>query len=191
MEGDTPSWLHILPNGLHIPSAPQQVGWAGCFRRDMCPDSLTIAWTNWRQPQKATSRQYEETFYPDIFNDFAARMEWADTGRGNINPVVIVNEDYSLSPVLLTATSGQEVDLDASASYDPNDDKLSFRWWIQSDIGNCPQDVTLSGKDSHAILMIPNTTQEAEIHVICEVHDNGSIPLAAYRRIIIKIEKTA
>lgn len=189
VEGDTPSWLHILPNGLHAPSDPRQAGWAGCFRRDMCPDSLTIAWINWRQPQKTISRQYEETFYPDIFNDFAARMEWADTGRGNINPVVIVNEDYSLSPVLLTTTSGQKVDLDASASYDPNDDKLSFRWWIQSDIGNCPQDVILSGKDSHAILTIPNTTQEAEIHVICEVHDNGSIPLAAYRRIIIKIEK--
>lgn len=190
VEGDTPSWLHILPNGLHSPDDPRQVGWAGCFRRDMCPDSLTVAWTNWRQPQKSTSRQYEETFYPDIFNDFAARMEWADTGKGNTNPVVVVNGDNTLAPIVLTATSWQKVGLDASGSYDPDNDKLSFKWWVQSDIGNCPQDITLVWKDAHAILTVPDAAQGTEIHVICQAHDNASIPLASYRRIIVKVENS-
>ena len=186
VEGDTPSWLYILPNGLHDPNDPQQIGWAGCFRRDMCPDSLTTAWTNWRQPQKDISRQYEERFYPDIFNDFAARMVWADTGRGNTNPVVIVNGDDSRLPVRLTATNGQTINLDASASYDVDGDDLSFHWWIQSDIGNCPQDIKLTEEGAHATLSIPELADDVEIHLVCEVRDNGAIPLTSYRRVIIK-----
>ncbi len=186
VEGDTPSWLNIMPNGLHDPNDPRQVGWAGCFRRDLCADSLTTAWTNWRQPQKAISRQYEEKFYPDIFNDFAARMEWADTGRGNTNPVIIINGEKGLSPIRLKASPGQTIALDASDSYDPEGDELSFHWWIQTDIGNCPQDVQLEKEGAHSTLTIPNSgSAAAEIHVICEVHDHGTIPLAAYRRIII------
>ena len=186
VEGDTPSWLNIMPNGLHDPNDPRQVGWAGCFRRDLCADSLTTAWTNWRQPQKAISRQYEEKFYPDIFNDFAARMEWADTGRGNTNPVIIINGEKGLSPIRLKASPGQTIALDASDSYDPEGDELSFHWWIQTDIGNCPQDVQLEKEGAHSTLTIPNSgAAAAEIHVICEVHDHGTIPLAAYRRIII------
>ena len=192
VEGDTPSWLNILPNGLHDPDDPRQVGWAGCFRRDMCADSLTIAWTNWRQPQKGVSRQYEERFYPDIFNDFAARMEWAEKGKGNTNPVVIVtdkqqsNGDGSLSSLPLRIKPGQTIELDASRSYDPDGDALSFRWWIQSDIGNCPQDIRLTEQGAHAALTMPEKAANVEIHLVCEVHDNGRIPLVSYRRIIIR-----
>ncbi|MBP5569512.1 MAG: DUF1593 domain-containing protein [Prevotella sp.] len=186
VEGDTPSWLYILPNGLHDPNDPRQIGWAGCFRRDMCPDSLTTSWTNWRQPQKDISRQYEERFYPDIFNDFAARMVWADTGHGNTNPVVIVNGDDSRLPVRLTATNGQTINLDASASYDLDGDDLSFQWWIQSDIGNCPQDIKLTEEGAHATLSIPELADDVDIHLVCEVRDNGAIPLTSYRRVIIK-----
>ena len=188
VEGDTPSWLNILPNGLHDPNDPRQVGWAGCFRRDLCADSLTTAWTNWRQPQKGISRQYEEKFYPDTFNDFAARMEWAETGQGNTNPVVIVNGVPSLAPLVITATSGQTIELDASASYDPDGNTLSYLWWLQSDIGNCPQDIALTEKGDHASLTIPKNASSTEIHLICEVRDNGRIPLVSYRRIIIRCD---
>ena len=188
VEGDTPSWLNILPNGLHDPNDPRQVGWAGCFRRDLCADSLTTAWTNWRQPQKGISRQYEEKFYPDTFNDFAARIQWAATGHGNTNPVVIVNGDQSLAPLLITATSGQTIQLDVSASYDPDGNALSYSWWIQSDIGNCPHDITLTDRGDHASLTIPKNATNTEVHLICELRDNGQIPLVAYRRIIIRCE---
>ena len=158
----------------------------------MCADSLTIAWTNWRQPQKGVSRQYEERFYPDIFNDFAARMEWAEKGKGNTNPVVIVtdkqqtNGDGSLSSLPLRIKPGQTIELDASRSYDPDGDTLSFRWWIQSDIGNCPQDIRLTEQGAHAALTMPEKAANVEIHLVCEVHDNGRIPLVSYRRIIIR-----
>ena len=186
VEGDTPSWLNILPNGLHDPNDPRQIGWAGCFCRDMCTDSLTVAWTNWRQPQKGISRRYEEKFYPDIFNDFAARMEWVESGKGNTNPVVVVNGDKTLAPIILHAVAGQAIELDASASYDVDGDKLSFQWWIQLDIGNWPE-MQLTHQGPKATLVLPAQCVSKEIHVICEVHDNGRIPLASYRRIIVNV----
>jgi hypothetical protein len=152
----------------------------------MCADSLTVAWTNWRQPQKGISRRYEEKFYPDIFNDFAARMEWVESGKGNTNPVVVVNGDKTLAPIILHAVAGQAIELDASASYDVDGDKLSFQWWIQLDIGNWPE-MQLTHQGPKATLVLPAQCVSKEIHVICEVHDNGRIPLASYRRIIVNV----
>ena len=185
VEGDTPSWLNVLPNGLHDPDDPTQIGWAGCFCRDMCPDSLTVAWTNWRPPQKSISRQYEERFYPETFNDFAARIEWAATGRGNRNPVVMVNGHRGPAPVRISAVPGTSVDFDASGTTDPEDDQLTFHWWIQRDAGRCPPSVTIETGRPHSGLNIPSDAYGAEIHVICEVHDNHRIPLVSYLRLII------
>ena len=196
VEGDTPSWLHILPNGLHDPDDPTQAGWGGCHRRDLCPDSLTTAWTNWREPQKAVSRQYEERFYPYIFNDFAARMRWAATGTGNRNPVAVVRVGGLTTagaapnePLRVSATAGSTLKLDASKSYDPDGGGVSVSWWIQRDAGRCPEAVGLAGSGhSLATLSLPTGCEGAEVHVVCEVRDNAASPLVNYRRLIVRVE---
>jgi len=196
VEGDTPSWLNILPNGLHDPDDPTQVGWAGCFRRGICPDSLTTAWTNWQEPQKSISRKYEERFYADTFNDFAARMRWAATGAGNRNPVAVVRivqptqadkTDPAPEPIRISAKPGTAVKMDASQSYDPDKNALSFKWWIQEDAGKCPENMKLNVQRTQATLNLPQDCEDAEIHVICEVRDNTSLPLVNYCRIIISV----
>ena len=50
VEGDTPSFLYVLPNGLNDPDDPMQCGWAGYHEYGLCPDSLTTAWTSWQEP---------------------------------------------------------------------------------------------------------------------------------------------
>lgn len=154
----------------------------------MCADSVTMAWTNWQNPQKAISRRYEEKFYNDIFNDFAARMEWADKGIGNINPVVIVNGKKGLAPVKIKAKGGETVTLDASRSYDPNGDRLAFQWWCQPDAGTYDKNIVMTEQSPKLRFAVPADAKGAEIHLICEVHDNGRIPLVSYRRVIIGIE---
>ena len=86
VEGDTPSFLYVMPNGLNDPEDPHQAGWAGYHERGICADSLTTAWTSWQEPVRSISVGYKRRFYPDELNDFCARMQWAAEGKGNHNP---------------------------------------------------------------------------------------------------------
>ena len=86
---------------------------------------MTTAYVNQPgTPASPVSRKYEERFYPAIFNDFVARIRWAEHGAGNRNPVVVINGDQALAPLALTCTAGTSLTLDASASHDPDRDLL-------------------------------------------------------------------
>ena len=87
VEGDTPSFLYILPNGLSDPEQPGNGGWGGYFKREASPNKALQCYTNCNRNVKIRSEHYERHhFYPAIFNNFAARMDWAAKGKGNRNP---------------------------------------------------------------------------------------------------------
>ncbi len=178
VEGDTPSFLYVMPNGLNNPEDPHQAGWAGYHERGMCADSLTTAWTSWQEPVRSISVDYKQRFYPDELNDFMARMQWAAEGKGNLNPyVVIPNDTINITMVSLS--------LDASKSFDPDGDNLQFSWWQQPEIGKTKVKIEQADQPI-ATLRIPADAKGDTIHIICEVHDDGPYHLPAYRRIIIK-----
>ena len=196
VEGDTPSFLYVMPNGLNDPEDPHQCGWAGYHERGLCADSLTTAWTSWQEPVRSISVAYKRRFYPDELNDFCARMQWAAEGKGNHNPQVVVNvlngsaveESSTVAPLRITAKAGDTIRLDASKSSDPDGDALSFHWWQQPEIGRTK--VTIEQSDQPiATLRIPANTKGDTVHLICEVHDDGPFHLLAYRRIIIAIKR--
>ena len=184
VEGDTPSFLYVMPNGLSDPEDPRQAGWAGYHERGLCADSLTTAWTSWQEPLRSVSVGYKTRFYASELNDFCARMQWADEGRGNRNPLVVVNRQKGLQPLHLQARAGDAVRLDASRSYDPDGDRLRFSWWQQPEIGQTK--VTISQDEAVATVHIP-ADATGDVHIICEVTDDGPFNLPAYRRVIISI----
>lgn len=187
VEGDTPSFLYILPNGLNNPGNPSDGSWGGYFNFSISRDSITSSYTNYREIKAtAISRKYEEYFYPAIFNNFAARMDWAKNGKGNRNPIVIVNKDKSLNPVKLSPKEGSMITLNASESYDVDGDQLNYKWWILPEAGNSDSGIIITDSSSKKInIEIPIGTAEKTVHIICEVTDNGSPSLTSYRRIII------
>lgn len=186
VEGDTPSFLYVMPNGLNDPEDPHQAGWAGYHERSICADSLTTAWTSWQDPVRSISIGYKTRFYADEIADFISRMQWADEGKGNHNPSVIINGSKGIQTINIEAKAGEKILLDASKSADIDGDNLSFSWWQQPEIGKTKVNISQS-EQSVATIIIPADAKSATVHVICEVHDDGPFRLASYRRIIVQI----
>ena len=186
VEGDTPSFLYVMPNGLNDPEDPHQAGWAGYHERGLCADSLTTAWTSWQEPVLSISVGYKRRFYPDEISDFMARMQWADEGQGNHNPQVVINGSEGLQSFSIEAKAGDTIRLDASKTMDSDGDKLSFLWWQQPEIGKTKVAIA-QPEESVITIQIPAETCKETIHIICEVHDDGPFHLVSYRRIQIHI----
>ena len=186
VEGDTPSFLHVMPNGLNDPDDPTQVGWGGMHSFQMSPDGKTMAWTNWQQPLKSVSQSYEDSFYRDEFNDFAARMAWAQDGRGNRNPIISINGDESLKPVHMKAKAGECLFVNASV-HDPDGDEVSVKWWIQKSVDYIDEPVLVVAEGPSGCVYFDETMKGRTFHVICQANDDGDFNLPAYRRIIVSV----
>ncbi len=189
VEGDTPSYLYITPNGLSNPQDPRQAGWGGYFEWGIGMDKETNCWTNHTGKAKEIAEKYANYFYQAEFNDFAARMDWAEFGKGNRNPTVIVNGVSGIQSLAVKAKAGEKIKLDATKSIDPDGDKLSVKWWQMAESGTYHKELNIEDENSECIyLNIPKDASKHEIHIICEVTDNGKPNLTSYRRIIISVK---
>lgn len=139
--------------------------------------------------------------------DFAARMQWSVTSRfedANHAPVAVVNDHCGLAPVEITMQPNQTVRLDATSSYDPDGDKLSFKWWqyLEPSVLQFPPSEQLSLKIEGASTPNPNITLpsanvlwqdhtasgsrlDRTLHLILEVSDGV---LVSYRRVLVKFD---
>jgi hypothetical protein len=177
VEGDTPSFLYLMPTGLNNPDIPSQCSWGGTYQ-----GNASNLWT-----KAGSCGQYFGRFYPAAFNNFAARMDWAKDGAGNRNPILDLDGDKGVSVLKKSPKAGTSVTLNASKTTDPDGNSLKFNWWIQADAGNYSGKVTISNATSNTVTVeVPADSAGKNFHVICEVVDDGTHNLSAYRRIIFE-----
>ncbi|KAL5050879.1 hypothetical protein BDW71DRAFT_215054 [Aspergillus fruticulosus] len=222
MEGDTPTFLYLIPNGLGCADHPEWGSWGGRY----APVDVGLAARHYSDTvdrvvgadgrcyvsNRATIWRWREAYQ----NDFAARMRWTVEGAAAANhaPVVIVNGDQGPEPLMIFAGAGECVFLDASDSYDPDGDQLSFRWFQYREptaaLGLVidPQVAALeitstedtgvpSGKvkitlpePEHCAVRFgfgSNMATGQTLHVILEVKDSGLPCLYSYKRIVIQV----
>ena len=169
MEGDTPSFLGLIDNGLNAYRRPDWGGWGGRYVYRQPYGETDAIWTQGGDEFKRvdsrdtvmgidgkehTSDQATIWRWRDAFqNDFAARMTWtvADFAHANHNPVAVVNGQGGTAPLEMDVQVGNTVMLDAGQSSDPDGQQLHFHWFHYGEAGLADGNLaalTLSGSDT-------------------------------------------
>lgn len=211
MEGDSPSFMFLMNNGLNAPDHPDWGGWGGRYelytprmrKWHLYPERRPI-WADaedevlgidgkWHQGNHETIWRWREAYQ----NDFAARMDWT------INKVEAVN--HPPVPKLahetrLTARKGERVQLSAKGTSDPDGDALSYHWFYYNEAGSFPASSARSGEavsiqhfdQSEASFVVPDgrvmPPGTGTMHIILAVTDHGSPRLTRYQRLIVDIK---
>lgn len=199
MEGDTPAFLWLIPNGLNDPRHPEFGGWGGRYvpvyegaaQYGDAQDTVIDADGKRLTSNQATIFRWREAFQ----NDFAARIGWtltADRSRANHPPKLVLNGQAGEGALSITARAGQAVALSAVGSADPDGDALTYRWWQYVEPsarpGVTPPALSLVDADQpKARLVVPTVTSPTTYHVILEVRDGGSPALTRYRRLLMNV----
>jgi hypothetical protein len=202
MEGDTPSFLGLISSGLGSRKSPSYGGWGGRYVFCQTYAENQPIWTNARgcmdtvvaengveyTSAQATIWRWREAFQ----HDFAARMDWcvAETfDAANHNPVAAFANDKSEAIVNFTVKPGETVKLSAAGTSDPDDDNISYNWFVYPEAGDYNGGIKIENSNTpKASFIAPETKKTVSIHFILEVTDDGNPSLYSYRRIIVTVE---
>jgi hypothetical protein len=113
-----------------------------------------------------------------------------EPGEVNREPVAEINGDSSNRIIRIQANPGDVIPLDASGSFDPDGDELTFNWFRYNDADSYPGDLTInSPAGDRQQITVPDDLGNANIHMVLELTDNGEPQLVTYRRVILELKK--
>ncbi len=206
MEGDSPSFMYLIDNGLGDPEHPDWGSWGGRYeyyqprteKWFLEPETRPL-WNNamdevfgadghWHTSNHATIWRWRTNYQ----NDFSARMDWTIKSyeESNHPPVPKLNHGHQL-----TAKVGDRIELSAEGSTDPDGDKLSYKWIYYGEPGTFTISTARTGDPlnledadkANAWFVVPGKARLGTMHIILAVTDNGTPALTRYKRVIITI----
>lgn len=208
MEGDTPSFLNLINNGLSDPEHPDWGGWGGRYelytprtQKWFAEPETRPIWTdvtdevlgvdgNWHESNHATIWRWRSACQ----NDFAARMDWTIKPYAEANHPPVVKLAHAAQ---LTAKPGARVDLSAEGTSDPDGHALAFEWFYYPEPGTLATSNARTGQPLKiedadkptAWFTVPTTRvlRNGTMHIILAVTDRGTPPLTRYQRVIVTV----
>ena len=192
MEGDTPSYLSLIPNGLNEAEHPEWGGWGGRYELYEPDFSLTKEGGSMVSIAPETRKIWTnaiDTFTPYLSKEYG-RAVGRDTAtftgyketlwrwRDDFQNDFAARMDWCVKsyreanhppvPVLghpeqITVKSGEDFGLDAFASYDPDGDNLSFMWFNYPEAGSLKDEVRVEGaENTHGIYVVAPEVEKEE-----------------------------
>ncbi|QDK80579.1 DUF1593 domain-containing protein [Spirosoma sp. KCTC 42546] len=201
MEGDTPSFLGLINNGLSDPEHPNYGSWGGRYefytprtRKWFYEPETRPFWSDaedevmgadsaWHTSNKATIWRWRKAYQ----NDFAARIDWSVKPYKEANHPPIAKLGHANE---LRAKSGEKVMLSADGSTDPDGNALTYDWIYYREPGSFESNRILEVQDKqkmNAFIVAPKVDKPETLHVILAVTDTGTPALTRYQRVIVTV----
>jgi hypothetical protein len=188
-EGDTMTFLYLVPTGMNEPEQPSWGSWAGRYGRNETEEGRPYYWANLQDAWQGTVNRDNSLrrWAVHLQNDFRVRLDWCVTDFAHANHPPSPRVRGSLRR---TVAPGDTVLLDAGGSSDPDGNGLIFHWDIYPEAGTYrgPVPTIHDAEAPRASFAVPAVDSAQTIHVLLTVTDNGTPPLTRYRRVIVTVK---
>jgi hypothetical protein len=188
-EGDSPTFLYLVPTGMNDPAQPGWGSWAGRYGLNTNYAGRACYWANQFDGWNGVTNRDNTLgrWAAHLQNDFKARLDWCVNGYGQANhpPVARVKDGARR-----TAKAGETVTLDAAGSTDPDGQPLRFEWVYYPEAGTYRGETVkiASVASARASFVTPGVDAEQTTHIVLIVTDEGSPPLTRYQRVIVTVK---
>jgi hypothetical protein len=217
MEGDTPSFLNLIPNGLSDPEHPEWGGWGGryeLYKPDFAklkkgssgvpfePETREI-WTNaidsytpYIQSEYGRATRRDTATFT---NNKASLWRWRDDFQNDfaarMDWCTKPYEEANHHPVIVlshpeqfTVKSGEGFSLDGFNSTDPDGDNLSFLWFHYPEASSYKKLINVGAENVHGVYVTAPKVEKTEtLHFILKLSDKGTPSLTRYKRVIVTV----
>jgi hypothetical protein len=200
MEGDTPSFLGLINNGLGWSVSPANGGWGGRYVLYKPSGEPRKIWSNNSDSRDTVTADNGQTVTSDqatiwrwreqYQNDFAARMNWCiatDYTNANHNPIAVLNGDHTKHVLTISTTNSATITLSAEGTSDPDGNSVRETWWLYPEAGNISGAMLTATEGLKTEIHLPQSNKAGILHVILQIEDDGEPPLSAYRCAIIEV----
>ena len=177
MEGDTPSFLSMIMNGLNYPEHPEWGGWGGryeLYKPDFSKQNKGGSGVPFEPETRAIWTHAVDSYTPYIQNDYGRTVKpdtitytdnkvtlwrWRDDFQNDfaarMDWCIKSYEEANHPPVIvlsnpeqITVKSGQGFGIDAFDTTDPDGDSFSFLWINYPEAGTYKQHIQIQGAEN-------------------------------------------
>jgi len=187
-EGDTPSFLSLVPNGLSDPDHPRLGSWGGRFdgewKRLTDVADIDLDTSGDLDPRMSSVYRWRPAFQAD----FQARLDWCVKPYAKANHPPSVRIEGSRER---TAKPGDVIILDASGTTNPDGNDLTFRWGVYPVDAEVTAQIAIEGSTTkNARIVIAPKLAGKVVPILLSVSDRGLPSLTRYDRVLITVQKT-